>query len=511
MIDLFANHDRQGIGIELILSSERIPFTRIRSSFPCSGPVLLIATPFVPDDVAERAVSTPTLVIGELPVQLKSLFHEVSRETVLRSGQCVWCPLPLGATFTSLLTEDYAPHPEQGLTPKLVPEIYYRLPEWVRSLLQRSVYRKLRAKLAAHPDPSNYPVDAGGWILSELLKSLVREVAGGLVRIDHWPASYTAAAALTHDIEPSGFSYQKGLPALLQASAEVGHAPSLGLVSKPARQYLGSRFPLSDLNIYCHGLEHRGETVAGTRDQIAGVLREAKFDLENLIRRSVKGFRSPRLDRSPDLYRALSESGFTYSSSAPDVDRESMARYGGGVRWNLPFRPPLAEAQGKFTLSQYVELPVSAPDCIQPLFGGESVEELRSAVKQKIDFIAQTGGLYVGIVHAGVFGESDSARRLDHLRFVARELERPGFWVASMDEIASWWNRRDCVHLGLRNNRWTAINRGDQGISGLSVVAEDSEGTVIHRSELPALDAGDSIEIEFPNPILGVMNYATSI
>jgi hypothetical protein len=189
-----------------------------------------------------------------------------------------------------------------------------------------------------------------------------------------------------------------------------------------------------------------------------------------------------------------------------------MARYGGGVRWNLPFRPPLAEPQpGSFALSNCLELPVSAPDCIQPLFGGESVEDLRNAVKQKIDFILQTGGLYVGIVHAGVFNEADSTRRLDHLRFVAGQLDRPDMWIASMDEIASWWTRRECVHLVLRNNCWSAVNRGDHGIHGLTLVAEDSEGAVVRRTELPGLDPGDTANLEFPNHLLGVMNHAASI
>jgi hypothetical protein len=505
MIELFASFDRLGIGIELILSSERIPYSRIRSSFQSQASMLLIATSVIPDDVADRAMTMPALVIGDLPVQFQSLFNEVSRETVLRNGQCVWCPLPVGATFTSLLNEEHGPQPVQGLTPRIVHEIYYRLPGWARSLIQRSVYRKLRAKLASHPEPSTYPVDPSGMILAELLKALIRDTAGGLVRLDRWPAPYKAAAALTHDIEPSRFSYTRGLPALLQASADAGFAPSLGLVAKPAREYLGAHFPLSDLNVYCHGMEHRGETVAGTRDQIASVLRDAKFELEHLVRHEIRGFRSPRLDRSPDLFRALSDSGFTFSSSAPDVDRESMARYGGGIRWNFPFRPPLAEDNGQFTLSQCLELPVSAPDCIQPLFGGESVDDLRTAVRQKIDFIEQTGALYTGIVHAGVFDQADSNCRLDHLRFVTSELDRPGFWVASMDEIASWWLRRESVHLVSNGSTWSACNGGDQSINGLCFVAEDSQGNVLYRAELPGLDAGASTQIEFLNQPLGVI------
>jgi hypothetical protein len=68
---------------------------------------------------------------------------------------------------------------------------------------------------------------------------------------------------------------------------------------------------------------------------------------------------------------------------------------------------------------------VSAPDCIQPLFEGASHWALRRAVRQKLAFLRETGGLYVGIVHAGVFGPRDADRREAHLRFVARQAAVP--------------------------------------------------------------------------------------
>jgi hypothetical protein len=126
--------------------------------------------------------------------------------------------------------------------------------------------------------------------------------------------------------------------------------------------------------------------------------------------------------------------------------------------------------------SRCLELPVSAPDCIQPLFQGEGVQGLRHAVRAKIDFVAATGGLYVGIVHGGVFGRRDAARRGEHLRFVASQLERPGLWRTTPSAIAAWWEARESVALGIRGGRAVVTNHGERTLEGLSILIEHEDG-----------------------------------
>jgi hypothetical protein len=67
----------------------------------------------------------------------------------------------------------------------------------------------------------------------------------------------------------------------------------------------------------------------------------------------VLGYRSPRLDRSPDLAWALDRAGFRYDSSYPDVDRENMANFGRGVRLNVPFRPLIDDGNGGLRPSRW--------------------------------------------------------------------------------------------------------------------------------------------------------------
>src|SRR5207237_1383591 len=163
------------------------------------------------------------------------------------------------------------------------------------------------------------------------------ELGGGLARVARWPAPYAAAATLTHDIEPQRFAYTRGLAALLDAVTTSGHPATFGLVARASARWLDTATVarLGRHGVLCHGLAPRRA-------------------------RPVRGYRSPRLDPSPDLLSALDEAGFAYDSSYPDVDRENIAHFGSGVRVNVPYRPPLATDGGGMRPSRCLELPLTA-------------------------------------------------------------------------------------------------------------------------------------------------------
>jgi peptidoglycan/xylan/chitin deacetylase (PgdA/CDA1 family) len=407
----------------------------------------------------------------------------------------LWSLADLGAALTDLMDEGYRPEPPAGKPiPRAVLAAYYRAPEALRRLAQRRAYRGLEAALAALGDrASAYPVDPSGWLLVELLLGLVRRAAGGLVRLARWPAPFDSAAALTHDLEPNRWVYRRGLPRFLDRVAATAHPATFGVVARPAAQHLDrqSIAALGAHEVVCHGLEHRGETVVGTRDDVLRGVEAAKRGVAATLGRPVTGFRSPRLDRSRDLLWALDRAGLDFDSSWPDVDRENLHGYGTGVRLNVPFRPPVGD--GPYP-SRCLELPVSAPDCIQPLFEGASAWALRAAVRQKLAFVRETGGLYVGIVHAGVFGPRDADRRETHLRFVARQARRPGVWLASLREIADWWRARECVAITVDGDRLLVRNDGAGPASGLRVVLDHDGGTRV--LPVPTVPPGATVVLD---------------
>src|SRR5262249_54782625 len=154
-----------------------------------------------------------------------------------------------------------------------------------------------------------YPIDATGWLLIELVKSLIRRAAGWLVRLERWPAPFTAAATLTHDIEPTRYAYTHGLDRLL--AAPTVHDPALGLVAEASDRFLSDAAVsrLRDHEIICHGVAHRGEVARGRR-HVGQRVQQARARLERRLGRCPRGYRSPRLDRSPDLAWVLDRSGF---------------------------------------------------------------------------------------------------------------------------------------------------------------------------------------------------------
>jgi peptidoglycan/xylan/chitin deacetylase (PgdA/CDA1 family) len=452
----------------------------------------------------------PDLARGTLLAVLsapRSVGAIAPRPAILRRNRCTWCVVDLGAAFTNLLTETYLPGrqvtaqaPSAGTLPrKLAEAAYYAAPAAVRRRVQARWYGALEDRLdGAREWASEYPIDASGWLLIELLKSLIRIAAGSLVRIARWPAPYHAAATLTHDIEPRRWAYTRGLAHLLDAVTTTGHPATLGLVATPSARYLDDEMVvrLEGRAVICHGLDHRGENVWG-RTRVVTSLRTARTRLEQRLGRPVTGYRSPRLDRSPDLAWALDHAGFRYDSSYPDVDRENVAHFGAGVRVNVPYRPIIDDEREGLRPSRCLELPLTAPDCIQPLFAGASVETLRRTVESKAEFLRSTAGLYVALVHGGVFGERDAALRTAHLDFVHRQLHRADVWLASAEEIADWWCSREQLRLSIRHNSVHVTNAGPQPIAGARVIVERDTGDV--TLPVPRLLAGAQIILAVPH------------
>jgi peptidoglycan/xylan/chitin deacetylase (PgdA/CDA1 family) len=561
VIDLIADDDRTGFGIRTMLEVERIPYRRLERAEDFDARVLVVARADVSPAMVALAERVPTVVIGAPGVLVPALFGVGGRcvkesssvlgledpiwpasvrtqaarfekfvlrvprasiyapegpcgqvlasrrdgdgrpgAAIVRHGSAWWCLVDFGQALTNLLEERYRGEVESGVAPRLIPRgvlwLYYHAPEALRRVVQRRAYERLHGRVAIG-ERSDYPVDASGWLLIELMKAVLRQAAVGLVRVARWPAPFRAAAALTHDLEPSRYSYTRGVTRLLRRIGRRDYPATFGVVARRAARHW--RAPavaaLGPHDVICHGLEHRGETAVGHAGEIGACLATAKIELERTLGRTVEGFRSPRLDRSPALLEALDRSGFRYDSSYPDSDRENVRGFGAGVRVNVPFRPPIARDGERVRASACLELPVSSPDCIQPLFEGGSVGALAAAVREKIGFVTATAGLYVGIIHAGVFGARDTARRGAHLGYVLRRLREPHVWLTSTGRIAEWWCAREALDVRSEGGAVRVTNRGPRGLAGVRLVVEAGDGPeVVH--DLPAMDPGATVLVD---------------
>jgi hypothetical protein len=162
----------------------------------------------------------------------------------------------------------------------------------------------------------------------------------------------------------------------------------------------------------------------------------------------------------------------------------------------VPFRPPIESSLGMLRPSRCLELPVSAPDCIQPVLHGDDMRQLRRAVRAKMAFVHETEGVYVGIVHGGVFGARDAARRGAHLSFVSRQLARPDLWLASLGDIARWWAARERLHLRMDADRVEVSNQGRAPVAGARVLVERRAETITML--VPLLNPGETVSLSLP-------------
>jgi len=429
-----------------------------------------------------------------------------AQAAIARRDNCVWSLIDFGTAFTNLMTEDYLPaHRRHGpssrpkaLARQAAEHLYYSAPKFVRQWAQRTSYNLLERQLRVEgAQASEYPVDATGWLLIELVKSLIKLAAGSLVRLERWPNPYRAAATLTHDVEPRRYAYTRGLERLLHEVAALGHGAALGLVAHASDRFLTDDV-IAQLNgheIMCHGLTHRGEVVWGRAQAVEG-MQQARVRLQRRLRRRISGYRSPRLDRSSDLAAALDHCEFDYDSSYPDVDRENVRHFGGGVRLNVPYRPPVDGGASGLRPSRCLELPLTAPDCIQPLLAGQSEKVLRSTVEVKASFVREVGGLYVALVHAGVFGDEDATVRSAHLRFMYQQFMHPDVWLAGIEQIVEWWRAREAVRVSLQSGTVQVHNDGSQPVVGVRViVGYDADETVL---PVPPLAPGEGARLSVP-------------
>ncbi|HYD50880.1 MAG TPA: hypothetical protein VEB21_21165 [Terriglobales bacterium] len=429
------------------------------------------------------------------------LGNDFCQPAVLRDSLCVWSALDAGGAYARLMTEAYYPEAEaqwlewlrSSALERGIQSIYYAAPAWVRRRIQSACYARAQHRLGSNGWPaSEYPADASGMLLGELLKGLLLVAGGSLVRLSRWPAPYRSAALMTHDIEPSRYAYSRGIERLLDEQRS-GDRPVFGLVAQWAARQLQPRTiaRLSGYDVLCHGLTHRAEPLRG--DALDSQLRLAKSTLEQRLGRRILGYRSPRLDRSSDLARALDAAGFEYDSSYPDSDRENIARFGAGVRINVPYRPPIARANGEYRPSRCLELPLAAPDCIQPLFAGESIDQLKQAVIRKAEMIRAGAGLQVALVHGGVFGDQDAALREQHRRFVAEQLSSSGTWRPRASELLDWWCTREQLELQWDGWSLRVANPSRLAIQRVHAIFEDAEGE--RSAPLPRLEPGGAVSI----------------
>ena len=286
------------------------------------------------------------------------------------------------------------------------------LPRPLQIALRRAASRAQRRR--AFP---RWPVEESLHGFLDVVLGWASSIAGRPVPyIAPWPAGWTWALVLTHDVETE--LGVRRIPVLRDVDRRAGHRASWNLV--PGRYRVDDALVAdlwdSGLEVGVHGLYHDG------RDLDPRELPRRLPEMRRWAERwGAVGFRSPATHRDWDVMAKLP---FQYDSSSPDSDPfEPLA--GGCCSWLPFFNGPL------------VELPITMPQD-HTLF-----VILRAAGDQvwidKAERIRARGGLALLITHPD-YAEGRAVAAYE--RLLAHFSSDPSVWRPLPAEVAAWWRRR---------------------------------------------------------------------
>lgn len=439
-------------------------------------------------------------------IEILARFNNVNSPAIIKKDNLIWCLFDIGETFNNLINERYideAGQPQKKRQKSLLSftfmqKFYYRVSAPIRILIQRIFALYLNTKLNREKKNklrTDFPIDISGWALIQFLRSMIFKLNGKIIDIAKMPKGYKSCFVFTHDIEPTKFAYTEGLPALLNHLGNNSKAHSIDLVAMWADKYSRDLKPvLKKYDINCHGLYHDDKTLVLSPEELNRRIKQAKDILEDVFELEISGYRSPRMNRSLSLIRAIEEAGYKYSSMSVDTDRENVHFFGKGVSINYPYRPIICD-KDKFRSVNFFEFPVTAPDCIMPLFMGCSQEEMFQMYREKIDYTHDCEGVFVCINHAGVFDKKDiriRARLLDFLLSLLKD--KKDIWQTNMNGIYKWWAARENIRFIYSDTGIKIRNDNKEPVSDIRINIDTENG----KKELivPTINPQESIELE---------------
>lgn len=441
----------------------RVPFEKINSvlnEFNLSNEIDL---PNVP---VYKEIDKPT---GE-PI-CKILVNNIEHTAISKDKNAVYFFFDILPLFIDLISENYFEKKNEHniLSNSVLDYAYKLIPYKLRLPIYRKYYKKVHRELEKSNEfITKFPIDPTGFVLLELIKNTIL-LQSDITTISKWPYGHNYATLMTHDTEPTIFSYKKGLGMLLNKLNEHQLKSTITLVGDYVKHISQENIiELQKHDIGCHELYHDRKFLMISNYEKKERLETAKFIIQNAFGREISFFRAPTLQRPSDLFELLEEKEYKYDSSIIDVQREQPF-CGKGNSFYLPFYPIIKNKK-----STVLELTVTAPDCISPYFFGYSMEETLELFRKKIKFIEKVQGLGVYIIHTPAWGLEDAENRLKLLDEVIKNTKNS--WMATLSQVTGWWEARLNLFLEFNDNRLSLYNNNNFEIENIRVRLENRDG-----------------------------------
>ena len=309
---------------------------------------------------------------------------------------------------------------------KFLPADYHLVPGNLRRYIKRLfiLIEKRKPNKERFKFPS-WPVETAVETINHIFYNCMRRMNGGVKRaVSYWPKDKSFALVLSHDIDTAqGF---KNIDKFVAIEKRYNMRSCWFVVGKffESHRHQLSALRKDGFEIGCHGYLHDNKLTTLSRDKMRLSLDKCACMLKEL---DVKGFRSPSLLRSSQLFEVLEEV-FLYDTSIPDTESFLQIAPRSGCCTTFPFR----------ISGNLLELPITLPldsTLLALRFNPEQVYEIW---KEKLGWIKKLGGMAHIVTHAESYysGNTQMLKAYEQfINFVARDSD---CWMANPTDVALW-------------------------------------------------------------------------
>lgn len=310
---------------------------------------------------------------------------------------------------------------------RFLPIQYHLIPGRIRIyikklsvLIEKKVVNKERLKF-----PS-WPIEASVETIKYIYFSCQRLLGNqDLTLLPYWPENKKFAVILSHDIDTNeGF---RNIDKFIGIEKKYNFHSCWFVVGKLFSRHKDQLCALiqDGFEIGCHGYLHDNKLTSFTREK----MRDSLLKCSEMFRKlGVKGFRSPSLLRSRQLFEVLGEF-FLYDTSVPDTEAFLQIAPRSGCCTVFPYA----------VSGSLLELPITLPLDSTLLALGFGPDQVFEIWKDKIEWVKKVGGIAHIATHAESYysGNDNMLRAYERLlSFISQDSD---CWTANPADVALWW------------------------------------------------------------------------
>ncbi|MBI5144557.1 MAG: polysaccharide deacetylase family protein [Candidatus Omnitrophica bacterium] len=350
---------------------------------------------------------------------------------IVKSGNKIIFNFNADETIRFLLNEQYL---KAGrLFYKLLPFHYHLVPGSLRRQIKKiSVALQKKTSTAAKLKFPSWPRECSVEIIRHILFA-----CQGLLgarqkdKFPSWPKDKKFAVALSHDIDtPAGF---RNIDKFINIERKYNLRSCWFVVGEFFKSYKSQLSALvqDGFEIGCHGYVHDNKLTSLSPEK----MRESLLKCTPMINAlGIKGFRSPSLLRSEQLFRLLKDL-FLYDTSVPDTEAFLAIAPRSGCCSVFPYK--ISEG--------LLEVPITLPLDSTFLALDYKPEEILKAWQEKIAWIKKLGGMAHLAIHAETYYSGSDNMLKVYERLLDFICNNEDSWITKPQDIALWWQEKNNV------------------------------------------------------------------